>query len=130
MTTAGFPTSARRKYQDGRVVEIPINDRGQKIAIPVTMGPGKKFGPEKWGILHRRALQHDGSDDSAWMDEFSATLPAMGCKCRQHWEHLLREHPPRYDDYFPWTVEAHNLVNARLEKAQISLGDALALWRD
>ena len=128
MTTTGFPTSVRRRFADGREIEIPINSQGQKVAPPVIMGPAKKFGPEQWGILHRRALRHDGSDDSVWMAKFTATLPAMGCKCRQHWEQLLRDHPPRWDDYFPWTVDAHNIVNARVKNPQKTLEEALAIW--
>lgn len=85
--------------------------------------------PATWDELHLRALRHDGSDDSAWLKDFGSRVRG-GCQCRSHWRKILRANPPRWSEYFAWSVEVHNAVNAlpHLTKPQLALDQARAIW--
>ncbi len=84
-------------------------------------------GSTLWAELHRRALAWPGGHDHVWLNRFSNRLPG-GCPCRAHWRQLLAVLPPRWGDYFAWTVEAHNAVNRRLGKAEVTVEAARARW--
>ncbi len=87
---------------------------------------------ELWNELHTRALNHDGSDDTKYLIEFSKRIPryTTGCACREFWNNWIRSNPPKFDDYFKWTVDTHNAVNAKLNKPKISLDMALEMFKN
>ncbi len=65
---------------------------------------------------------------------FSQTLPSFGCSCSEHFLGYMAEHPPDFNDWFAWCVEAHNAVNIRQNKRVISLAEAKTIhpqfgWR-
>lgn len=65
---------------------------------------------------------------------FSQTLPSFGCSCSEHFSGYIAEHPPDFEDWFAWCVEAHNAVNIRQNKRVISLAEAKTIhpqfgWR-
>jgi hypothetical protein len=79
-----------------------------------------------WRSLHSEPL---GTPE--WFAAWQKMIPT-GCGCRQGANDLLTLCPPRYDspeDWFAWTVEYHNMVNAKLIKPAMPLGQARALWR-
>jgi glycosyltransferase involved in cell wall biosynthesis len=51
---------------------------------------------------------------------FAASLPSFGCGCKDHFAKLLKDMPPRFDDWRRWTFEAHNAVNERLGKKRFT----------
>jgi len=83
-------------------------------------------GRAAWRKLHE---QPHGTPE--WFANWQKLIPT-GCGCRQGANDLLTLCPPRYDspeDWFDWTIEYHNLVNAKLSKPAMPLGQARALWR-
>ena len=86
-----------------------------------------------WNDLHCRPLKTngtspwtEGSNDDAWMREWTKRIPRFtkGCKCNEHWSKWYPQNKPDYksrDAYFAWTVKAHNAVNARLGKPQVTV---------
>lgn len=83
-------------------------------------------GPALWRELHETALRHELSPE--FMAEFNFRVSLLGtCGCSQHWATVLQEHPVRWDDQFAWSVAAHNEVNRRLGKPEISIADAKVL---
>jgi hypothetical protein len=90
--------------------------------------PGATAPPATWAEWHIRALAHDGSDDFVWVQDFLSRVPNITCDCRRHASEHIREHPPRWEDYFAWTVEFHNAVNKRLGRSLFSVAEASALW--
>lgn len=91
---------------------------------------GKEHPPEKWGPLmwqelharpHRKALPFGGLIDRrrefSWLvDDF---IPRIPCEeCREHFlKHLLAHKlPETAEEYADWTIEYHNVVNAKLGK--------------
>lgn len=92
--------------------------------------------PATWEELHRRAIQHDGSDDSAWLlNDFTPRIPQIHCNCMRDWLRLLQFNPPRFTDYFAWSVHVHNAVNQRIEREKglsrpiLSISEAFERWR-
>lgn len=83
--------------------------------------------PSSWQELHQRALDWDGKDDAAWLEAFALRIPG-NCACTAHWRAWVKDNPPRFGDYFAWTVEGHNAVNARLNKQILTVDQARAIW--
>ena len=84
-------------------------------------------GPKLWEELHRHALAHDASDDSVWLADFEKRILGS-CSCRREWKKDLVELPPRFNDYFAWTVDQHNRINARLGKPLMTVEEAQKRW--
>ncbi len=52
-----------------------------------------------------------------------------GCSsCQRDFRRILKNHPPRFDDWERWTWEIHNEVNSKLGKQLIAWTDAIELW--
>lgn len=64
-----------------------------------------------WAELH---LKQDATPE--WFSEWLARVPNFGCGCRDSFAAYLLTNPPRYDDWYAWTCEAHDWVNAKLGK--------------
>lgn len=76
---------------------------------------------------HWRKL-HTQSFDETTFETWVATIP--GCPtCQRDFRKLLESSPPRFDDWFRWTWEIHNLVNAKLNKPNLTFEDACELWQ-
>lgn len=91
----------------------------------------KKFGPYFWGAIHLACLYAD--DINALGTFISSLAEVLPCaKCRVHFAQVLGEHPfpttGTRSEVFEWSVVAHNIVNARLNKPQVTVDQALAIW--
>jgi glycosyltransferase involved in cell wall biosynthesis len=73
--------------------------------------------PEKWRALH---CMCDPTIEKLLV--FIAGLPLFGCSCKDEFAKLVKQIPPRFDDWQKWTFEAHNSVNERLGKKQFTWG--------
>ena len=87
-------------------------------------------GRNLWKTLHLRAYNHKGGDDSIFIRDFSNSIPRYmtGCKCSEHWNRWITYNRPRFEPklYFAWTVKAHNAVNFKLGKKQLTIEEAEA----
>ena len=83
-----------------------------------------------WTEIHTRARNHNGSDDSLFLNTWANKIPNFeaGCKCRSFYTLWKQQHPVDFTKYFEWTVNLHNAVNTKLHKHQMSLNDALKRW--
>lgn len=67
-----------------------------------------------------------------WFEDWQSRIPSINCDCRRHWREFVAKYPPDFSSreaFFAWTVRAHNAVNRRLGKREMSLEEALELWR-
>lgn len=76
-----------------------------------------------WKELH---TQKNATE--AWFNEWLKQIPRRGCKCKNEIAKILKTHPPRYDDWFNWTVELHNAVNTKLGHKELSIDEAATIW--
>lgn len=80
-----------------------------------------------WCKIHSKQL---GSLE--FVEKTLSTL-LNSCPCKKKSQNILKDHPPRYsseEEWFLWTVEFHNLVNASIEKPTISIDRSRMLWRN
>lgn len=108
----------------GRCLQM---SRPNPAPAPVeTHAAPSSFLPVLWGQLHRRALGWSTGQDVEWLTTFTARLPCGDC--RRHWQALIKSTPPRWSDYFAWSVEVHNAVNVRIGKPAVTLDQAACIW--
>lgn len=110
----------------GKIVEVKSSSPSAINPNSIPISPSAYS--RKWAELHTYEPTGIPEEDVAWLERFTNTLPNWGCNCRTHWRSLLQSTPVRWDDYFAWTVEAHNAVNRRLSKPAIPLDKARAVW--
>jgi len=81
-------------------------------------------GPQLWKDLH---TQTGITPD--WLRSFSKRVKKLSaCGCLNHWLEWLHDNPLPETDQFEWTVRAHNAVNKRLGKSELSLSEARTIW--
>lgn len=81
-----------------------------------------------WAELHRHALSHPEGTDWAWYNAWTDRIPKVGCSCRDNWRAWVSKNPPDFSNYFAWSVKAHNHVNRKLGKPDVSEELARRLW--
>ena len=91
----------------------------------------QKFGPYFWGTMHLACLYSDDTGAvKALVDSYLGTLPCPAC--RGHFAEVLQQLPFPTDgtraDIFKWSVQAHNIVSAHIDKPQMTVDEALAVW--
>jgi hypothetical protein len=88
---------------------------------------------ELWNELHKHAINYVGNNDATYLAGFSGRIPryTKGCSCQEFWGNWIRANPATFSpasEYFAWTVKAHNAVNKKLGKPEISLEDAIKMY--
>jgi hypothetical protein len=81
-----------------------------------------------WPALYELAK----SPTEAGLSEWELGIPSEGCGCVQGYRSFKADDPPDFSSpmaFFHWANRIHNLVNAKLGKRQVTLGEALTLWR-
>jgi hypothetical protein len=78
---------------------------------------------DHWSELHNK---QDATPE--WLDDWVARIPKT-CGCGESFKSILLRVPPRFEDWFAWTVDVHNAVNEKLKKPKISLADARQIWQ-
>lgn len=66
--------------------------------------------------------------NQAWFLDWLSRVPA-NCDCGEGLASLVERLPPRFGDWFAYSVEFHNAINLKLNKPMISIEDALRAWR-
>lgn len=86
-------------------------------------------GPELWKQLHTRAkvTPTDPKAEMLFLQQFATQLPCGECK--QFYTNYLVSNPPNFADYQGWMIGLHNAVNAKLNKPQMAVDAARALWK-
>jgi hypothetical protein len=79
-------------------------------------------GPKLWAEMHTKT-----DADAAYVKSVTRRLPCGECK--SWFVAYLKEHPPRFDDWFRWTWECHQAANAKLGKPLLTIDEARARWQ-
>jgi hypothetical protein len=108
--------------------ECPVGIPWESVDVPqmvVALKPSEwqtAQGPQMWAELHTKL-----DATPVWLAEFTARIPCGDC--RAHFQTLLREMPPVFGTgWLTWTIAAHNHVNRRLLKPEMTEADARARW--
>ena len=105
-------------------------DRSDPERIKAKMA---ETGPELWKMLHVFAYFWKGKKTSAikFLGFFSRKI--LCGQCRSDWQKIVSELPPDLktdESLFAWTVLVHNEVNKKLGKPELSLDEAIQLYKD
>jgi len=63
-----------------------------------------------------RELHSEQNPTPEWFADWVSRVPNFGCSCRSWLREYIRDNPPRFDDFYAWSVDLHNAVNAKLGK--------------
>ena len=64
---------------------------------------------ELWRELHDKKQDAD----PVWFADWVKRVPNFGCRCRNWLREYLKTNPPRYNDFYEWSVECHDAVNLK-----------------
>jgi hypothetical protein len=80
-----------------------------------------------WKVLH----EYSGCDPQ-WHFDWEKTIPRYGCSCRANYDQYKAANPPDFSSpnaYWLWGHNLHNWVNRKLGKPELTVDEALAIWR-
>ena len=80
-----------------------------------------------WIGLHNGSIRN--ADDLA---EWEKTIPQYECGCRAFYAKHKADNPPDFtspEAFFAWGVNLHNAVNRKLGKPELTIEEALSIWR-
>lgn len=83
--------------------------------------------PKPWIALHNGSIRN--ADDLA---EWEKIIPQYECGCRAFYAKYKMDNPPDFtspEAFFAWGVELHNAVNRKLGKPELTIEEALSIWR-
>ena len=97
-------------------------------------------GPKLWKSIHNVALleypENPSEDDKTYYmnyyKNFWKIIPCLKCSVnyRKNWEELpITSYLESRTQLFEWTVLLHNIVNKELGKKEISLSEALSIYK-
>ena len=84
--------------------------------------------PNPWIALHNGSIRN--ADDLA---EWEKTIPQYECGCRAFYAKYKADNPPDFstpEAFFAWGVALHNAVNRKLGKPELTVTEALSIWRN
>jgi hypothetical protein len=110
-------------------------------SVPVFRPDGSQKGESITRMLSFSIVQlanpwialHDGSiRDAKGLAGWELTIPQYVCNCRRFYAEWKAANPPDFtspEAFFAWGVNLHNAVNAKLGKPEITIEEALSIWR-
>ena len=114
-------------------------DATEKNTLPPLQGgrvDRQVLGRSTWTLLHTLAAQfpehptkQQKKDAKTLIDVLTRIYPCG--ECAQHFQKLVREHPPVVesgDEFARWMCEVHNVVNVRLHKPTFNCERVHARW--
>ena len=96
-----------------------------------------KWGPTAWSKFHEKAINYpiipcQGDIKKVLCFYHKDFMQYIGCKdCEMDYKSIIRSYPVRTGsrlELFNWTVDVHNIINAKLGKQRISYEQAYQLW--
>jgi hypothetical protein len=79
--------------------------------------------PKIWRDIHT-----EQNPNPIWWDGIVRQIQSLFCDCGQFLETYVCTNPPRYNDWFAWSWELHEAVNAKLGYGSMSIDNARACW--
>jgi glycosyltransferase involved in cell wall biosynthesis len=62
-----------------------------------------------------------------WLKDFLSRVP-IGCDCGDSFSRWIERNSPRFEDWFPYSVEGHNFVNEKLNRPLFTTEEAKRRW--
>ena len=84
--------------------------------------------PNPWIALHNCSIV-----DAAGLASWELTIPQYECGCRAFYAKHKADNPPDFttpEAFFRWGINLHNSVNRKLGKPELTIEEALSIWRE
>jgi hypothetical protein len=105
----------------GTFINREAGEQDAQSYVPISQETILDRQREHWSKLHTARFTPEQFE--SWI------LAIPGCStCRRDFRKLLEINPPRFDDWQRWTWQAHNAVNAHLNKPQLTWDQACQQW--
>lgn len=88
-------------------------------------------GAGTWAVMHLAGRDADENYENYDRFLWLVRLIASNYKaeeCRNHFAEFLANYPPQRGLAFAWTIDAHNAVNRRQGRHELTLTEAEAVW--
>lgn len=93
-------------------------ERGPSVELSATANPFHTH----WREWH---LKRNPTAD--WLADWLKRIPP-GCGCGEDFPSFIKSNPPRFNDWFPYSVEGHNFVNKKIGKPLADVDEARSIW--
>lgn len=108
------------------LVSIDLDSIHKPPVMPISQVYTKRITEaENIAYNHWNPLHEKQNPTPEWFADWESKIPCG--ICRNNYKRLRIE--PRFNDWFRFTWELHNIINAELDREQISLDDAYRLWK-
>jgi hypothetical protein len=77
--------------------------------------------------IHWEELHCKQDPNPEWFDDWISRTPAV-CGCGERIAAIIDRLPPRFGDWFAYSVDLHNAINAKLSKPLVALAQAKLLY--
>ena len=124
-----IPWEDHQRWVENAANEVDRNLATGRATPKITL-EGSRF----WAELHIFALRAENLhstnnfENESWLNEWAAANPFEKCPCEEHMYDFIEKNPPDWEEFFEWTVDFHNAVNARIGKLTMDHGLARELW--
>lgn len=110
-------------------------------SVPVFRPDGSQRSDSVTRVLSFQIIQlvnpwiavHDGSIvDDAGLAAWELTIPQYECGCRRFYAEYKMANPPDFtspEAFFRWGINLHNAVNRKLGKPELTIDEAISIWR-
>jgi uncharacterized HAD superfamily protein len=77
--------------------------------------------------IHWREWHLVSNPTQEWFVDWLSRIP-NGCGCVEGFVNWVKDNPPEFEDWFPYSVRGHNFVNAKIGRPLMSVDEARSLW--
>ena len=110
---------------EGKVASGPVEITHTLNFASIAKLVGPDEGRACWTALHQCETPSE-----EWLAVWEETIPKYNCGggCRKFYTSWKDNNPPRFEDFFAWSVELHNAVNVKLGKPTVELDESEKIW--
>ena len=105
----------------------PVAMQAYSVSAESTLRLRIESRPNPWIALHNGSIV-----DASGLAEWEKTIPQYECGCRAFYAQHKADNPPDFttpEAFFRWGVSLHNSVNRKLGKPELTIEEALSIWR-
>jgi hypothetical protein len=106
----------------------PVAMQAYSVSAESTLRLRIKSNPNPWMPVHDGSIKNE-KDLAGW----ELTIPQYECGCRAFYAKYKADNHPDFstpEAFFAWGVALHNAVNRKLGKPELTIDEALSIWRN
>jgi hypothetical protein len=97
------------------------------VATRSIVAPSQSSSQQNPYSIHWREWHLVRNPTMEWFVDWLSRIP-NGCGCVEGFVNWVKDNPPEFEDWFPYSVRGHNFVNAKIGRLLMSVDAARSLW--